>query len=74
MRRRRLPGRGVEGGHEFRPAPEKFVAKVNIDVEPKDAEVTMNDDKVDTSKLGPYPALAARSASSRAKPGYARWW
>ena len=56
---------------EFQKGLEKFVAKVNIDVEPKDAEVTMNDDKVDTSKPGPYLASGGEIRIRATKPGYA---
>lgn len=61
----------VKEASEFQKGLEKFVAKVNIDVDPKDADVYMNDDKVDLSKPGPYLAAGGEIRVRATKPGFA---
>ncbi len=51
---------------------EKFVAHVTIDVSEKDAEVFINDDKVDSSKLpGPVTVQIGTLRIRAVKPGFA---
>lgn len=61
----------VKEATEFQKGLEKFIAKITIDVDPKDAEVTLNDDKVDLTKPGPYLAAGGEVRVRATKPGYA---
>jgi hypothetical protein len=61
----------VKEASDFQKGLEKFIAKVNIDVDPKDADVFMNDDKVDLSKPGPYLAAGGEIRIRATKAGYA---
>lgn len=56
---------------EFQKGLDKFVARIDIDVDPKDAEVFLNDDKIDTSKPGPYLASGGEIRVRATKAGFA---
>lgn len=60
----------IKEASEFQKGLEKFIAKVNIDVDPKDADVFLNDDKVDLSKPGPYLASGGEIRVRATKAGY----
>jgi hypothetical protein len=61
----------IKEATEFKQGLEKFVAKVSVDVDPKDAEVFLNDDKLDLTKPGPYLVSIGESRVVAKKPGFA---
>lgn len=56
---------------EFQKGLEKFVVRISVDVDPKDAEVFLNDEKLDLSKPGPYLSSLGENKVRATKAGYA---
>ena len=67
----KLSAADVKEATDFQQGLEKFVVRINIDVDPKDAEVFINEDKIDLTKPGPYLASVGENRVTGKKPGYA---
>ena len=63
----------IKEATDFQKGLEKFIAKVTIDVDPKDADVFLNDEKVDLSKPGPVLAAGGEIKVRATKAGYAEY-
>lgn len=70
--RSKLPADEINDAQQFAAGLEKFVAHITIDIDQKDADIYVNDDKLDNTRLpGPIDASGGPIKIRAVKAGYA---
>ncbi|MBX3228304.1 MAG: PEGA domain-containing protein [Labilithrix sp.] len=68
----KLPADEIADAQQFAAGLEKFIAHITIDIDQKDAEIYVNDDKIDNAKLpGPIDTSGGPIKVRAVKPGFA---